>query len=178
MRYLFLAFFALTSGCDQRTEQLLDALSGHETQIVILAKEPTTLGPTGITLKSNEPMKVVGETANVCLVLKGGVPLAPQPEMQRIFEEALSGAHLSSVITLKSGQTFHSSRIAQSWSKYGKFTSQDEISACLSCDCGPKPSIGSEVGSIEIKASSPIRVLGMYWESSNAFDSVSKKTGN
>jgi hypothetical protein len=174
VRHLLLLISVLLAGCGQRLEQLFDLLSGHETQTAVLVGKPVTLGPAGIALKSSETIKVIGEEAGVCVVLRTGIVLAPQPEMDRHYQEALSGTKLSSTITLKSGQVFQSSSVAQSWSKYGKVTSGDEMAACLSCACGPMLPVGSEVSKIEVKSSSPIRVLGMYWESTNAFDKLSR----
>lgn len=170
MRYLLIAMSALLAGCGPTVEDLLDSLTGSHTQRVILAEVALVVDPAGIKLRSAEPLQVLGEQAQVCLTLKGGVPLDHQPKMEAAFNKALGGATLSGSLTLDNGQTFPVSGAGQAWSKYGRVTSGDEIAACLSCNCGPKPPIGSVVSEVEVHSSIPLRVLGIYWESTNAFD--------
>jgi hypothetical protein len=174
MRAALVVILVSLAGCGQRIDKLFDTLMGHETQTVVLAAQPTTLGPDGLVLTSNEPMKVMGDVASVCLILKSGIALAPQSVMEKHFKDALDGAQLSATLTLKTGQTFQSSSVAQSWSKFGEVTSAEEISACISCACGPQPPVGAEISKLVVKASSPIRVLGIYWESTNAYDQAPK----
>jgi hypothetical protein len=174
MRCVLLLGLTLITGCDQRIDRVFEALTGRETQTVVLAAEPTTVGPDGLVLTSNEPMKVIGDVAGVCLVLKSGTELAPQPVMEKHFQEALHGAKLSATLTLKTGQTFQSSSVAQSWAQHGNVTSSAEIAACISCACGPKPPVGAEISNLVVKSSSPLRVLGIYWESTNAYDQIAK----
>lgn len=165
-----IAVSALLGGCGRGAEDFLESLDGSHTQRVILTKAPLVVGPAGIKIKSPEPLQVLGSQAQVCLTLKGGVPLDHQPKMEAIFNKALGGATLSGLLTLNNGQIFLVSGVAQAWSKYGRVTSGDEIAACLSCDCGSKPPIGSVISEVEVHSSAPLHVLGIYWESTNAFD--------
>lgn len=170
MKNLLFLFPFLIAGCDQKLDQAMDKLAGHETNFVLLGKEPILLNSNGISLHSAEPMLVVGESSSLCLVLKTGVPLAPQPTMDKLYESALHGATVTASLTMKNGETFTISQPGEAWNKYGHISSGEELSACLSCACGPKPAIGSQVAEVSIKSSEPLNVLGVYWESTNAFD--------
>jgi hypothetical protein len=162
------------AGCGQRLDQLLDKLAGNHSQTVVLAGSPTTIDSESVAFKSEESMKVLGEVAGVCVVLKSGVAMEAQPIMDQQFKDALGDAALSGTVRVSNGQSFDLGSVGQSWRKYGVVTDAEETAACLSCDCGPKPPVGSEISEVVLRASSPVRVLGIYWESTDAFDSVPK----
>lgn len=172
MRKLIFLFSFLITGCDQKLDQLMEKAAGHETNSVVLAKEPMFLDSNGISLHSAEAMLVVGKSSSLCLVLKTGVPLAPQPTMDKLFEDAMRGATVTASLKMKNGEVFTLSQPGQAWAKFGHISSGDEISACLSCTCSPQPAIGSQVAEVTVASSSPLKVLGAYWESTNAFDQI------
>jgi hypothetical protein len=172
MRKLLFLLTFLVAGCDQKIDQFMEKLAGHETNSVILAREPMLLDSKSVSLHSSEPMLVVGNSSAVCLVLKTGVPLAPQPRMDKLFEEAMNGAEVTATLKMKSGEVFTLSQPGQAWAKFGHISSGDELSACLSCACGPQPAIGSQVAEVTITSSAPLKILGSYWESTNAFDQI------
>jgi hypothetical protein len=174
MHRIVLILLLFLTGCGQRLDQLFDTLTGNKSQKVVLAGSPTTIDAESVSFRSKEPMKVLGEVAGVCLVLKSGIALASQPIMDKHFTEALGDAALSGSIKLVGGQSFDLGSVGQSWDKYGVVTDSEEIAACLSCACGPKPAVGSEISEVVLRSSSPVRVLGIYWESTDAYDNISK----
>jgi hypothetical protein len=159
------------AGCGQRLDQLLDKLAGNHSQTVVLAGSPTTIDSESVSFRSKESMKVLGEVAGVCVVLTSGVAMEAQPIMDQRFNDALGGAALSGTVRV-SDHSFDLGRVGQSWRKYGVVTDAEEMAACLSCACGPKPPVGSEIAEVVLRASSPVRVLGIYWESTDAFDNI------
>jgi hypothetical protein len=163
------------AGCDQRVDQLLEKLAGYETNTVVLVKGPTVVGSTGLILRSAQPMKVVGDSSSLCLVLKSGVSLGPQVVMNKLFEESLRGADVTALLRMKSGKTIRLSKPGQAWDKYGHVTSSEEQSACFSCACGVQPTVGDEVAEATVNSTPPIKILGIYWESTNAFDQLKGK---
>jgi hypothetical protein len=174
MRHLLLLLVLFLASCDQRADQLLDKISGHETQTVVLAKIPTIIESAGLTLRSEVPLKIIGNSSHLCLVLKSGIPLAPQPVMEKLFREGMQGATVTATLQMKDGKKFSLAQPGQAWKKFGQVTSEEEISACFSCACGPRPAVGAEVSEITVKSSPTIKVLGIYWESTNAFDQNTK----
>ena len=171
MRSLFVAIsFALLSGCDQQMGELMDALAGTETNTVVLMNEPVVIDSSGLTLGGTDPMKVVGETSSLCLVLTSGVPLGPRTEMDRQFQKAMQGAVIDATVTTRAGESFDLTRTGQAWSKYGEVLAGDELSACLSCGCGRSPRVGSEIAEIVVRSSPQLEVQGIYWKSTDAYD--------
>ncbi len=117
MRLLVLFVVMLLSGCGRPLDQLFDLLAGHKSQTVVLAPGPLAIGPAELSLTAAEPMRVLGETAGVCVVLKSGVSLAPQNVMDKVFLEGLKGASLTVSFTMQSGRKFSLPATAQAWNK-------------------------------------------------------------
>lgn len=166
--FLFLSI--LLVGCSNNVEDFFDNLSGRERQTVVLVKNATTIASDPLPLKSTEPMKILGKEFAVCVVLRQEIPLAHQSQMDKYFQEALGDAKLSAILRVKNGPEFDLKNAGFSWKQRGVISSTGELSACLSCGCGPKPSVGADILEISLKSSRPLRVLGIYWESNNDFD--------
>jgi hypothetical protein len=83
----------------------------------------------------------------------------------------LGDAKLSAKLKVADGRTFDLSSVCQSWSRC-VVTDDEETAACLSAACGGVEalSVGSEISQITVRSSVPLRVLGVYWESTDAFD--------
>lgn len=133
-----------------------------------------TIGPEGVSFRSKEPMKVLGDTAGICLVLKTGIEPTSWPIMEEHYKDALGEATLSGTIKVSDGKSFELGRLGQAWREFGVVADRNEFSACLSCACGPRPQVGSEISEVTLRSSSPVHVKGIYWESTNAFDNVRK----
>jgi hypothetical protein len=173
MRKAILLLSVLLTGCGDGLDYIFDKLSGHERSTVVLARSSTTISTDPLLLRSAEPMTVVGSYVAICVVLKKDVPLAPQPVMDNYFKEKLGDARLSATLRVKGGQEFTMANASYAWRQRGLISSTEEISACLSCGCGPKPAVGSEISEISLRSSTPLPVLGIYWESNNDFDTKS-----
>ncbi len=151
--------------CDSAADKFLDAISGRQTNLVILSKEPVTLGPAPVTLTSKEPMKVLGEWTSVCLVLRDGISLKPQPQMDKILSEALGGGKISTTLELSNGSRVALHQPMMGWEHVGRILSQDELSACASASCEAALPRGTTVKSVEISADRAVQIRGIYWES-------------
>ena len=152
-------------GCDSAADKLFDAISGRQTNLVILSKQPVTLAPAPLTLTSTEPMKVLGEWTSVCLVLRDGITLKPQPQMDRILSEALRGAEVNMTLELSDGSRVALHRPMLGWEHIGRILPQDELSACASASCAAVLPRGATVKSVEISANPSVEVRGVYWQS-------------
>jgi hypothetical protein len=110
-------------------------------------------------------MKVVGEWASVCMVLKDGIPLQPVSSMDKIFSDALSGAKLTVELVLNDGARITLDQPMQAWARYGRILSRDELSACSSAKCGTRLPVGASVKAIEVAALPELQVRGIFWTS-------------
>ena len=152
-------------GCDSAADKVFDAISGRQANIVILSKQPVTLSPAPVTFASAEPLKVLGEWTSVCLVLKDGIPLQPQNQMDKILSEALAGAKVNARLELSDGSRVTLDHPMEAWEHFGRILSHDELSACASARCSTILPRGATVKSIEISADPAVNVRGIYWHS-------------
>lgn len=169
-----IALFLCLTGCGGQVDQLLDKLAGKESQTVVLAGSPLTIGPEGVSFTSKEPMKVLGNSVGICLVFESGVELTSWSIMDEHYKAAFGEATLSGTIKVSDGKSFDLGRPGQAWREFGVVTDRKEFSACLSCACGPRPQVGAEISEVTLRSSSPVQVKGVYWESTNAFDNIRK----
>jgi hypothetical protein len=145
-------------------------------QTVVVRKEPLLLEPSGTQLTPAQPLEVLGETSSLCVVLKSGIGSLPQAEMDKAFKDSLGGSQLTVSFARADGQNFVLKATSQAWKRSGELTGDGELAACSSCGCA-KPSCGelfpagASFKSVTVASSAPISVLGVYWESTNAFDS-------
>jgi hypothetical protein len=155
----------LLVGCDSAVDKIFDAMSGRQTNLVILSKQPVTLAPAPVTITSTEPMKVLGEWTSVCLVLRDGITLKPQPQMDKILSEALGGAKVSTTLELSDGSRVALHEPMLAWEHIGRILSRDELSACASASCAAILPRGATVKRVEISANPAVQVRGIYWQS-------------
>lgn len=152
-------------GCDSAAERFFDAISGRQTNLVLLSKQPVTLSPAPVTFASTEPMKVLGEWTSVCLVLRDGIPLQPQPQMDKILSEAMRGAKVNTTLELSDGSRITLHEPMEGWQHVGRILPRDELSACASANCAAALPRGATVKSVEISAIPTLQVRGIYWHS-------------
>ena len=167
---LFLACAALCA-CGDAPDDILDQLAGIDTNKVVISSEPTIVSEDVTNFPTNGSVVVVGETALVCVSLRGGFPRKSQDESMAEYARLLDGAELSVSITTAVGDSHEMSRSAYSWSKYGVIMKSDEIASCahLRCDV-PGLETGTVVNQIAVSANKPVLIQGLYWESTNRWD--------
>lgn len=152
--------------CDVNFEKVVDLMTGREENVVVLADEPTLLGPAALALASKEqPMKVLGEWSSICLALRGSVPLQDSKVMDQLFAEAMGNSKLKIELTLSNGTRVGLRQPLQAWSMRGKIFEQDELSACAGIPCASRPPNGAQVSKVSISSDLPLNVQGVYWHS-------------
>ncbi|MDR6842400.1 hypothetical protein [Pseudoxanthomonas sacheonensis] len=171
MRLLAICLLLLP-GCDSRWDRAIHHLAGVKEQAIVLADKPFEIDSNGRTFTGKEPMEVLGDMADTCLVLKAKYPMAPQAKMDHDFKALLQGTRISATLTDMSGKKYELDSVGQAWNIFGVVSSSEELSACVSCGCKPKIPVGTKIQSIHVKTDKPLSVLGAYWSSTSAFDDV------
>ena len=171
MRCLAFMFFTLllVNCCNGSP---LGVAPGAKYNIVVLAKEPVDLHETSKVFRGDQPMQVVGEQAMVCLVLRGDVK---GNETDELFKQLMGQARVGITIKLKAGETIELSEPMQGWSRSGTVLKSSELVGCASDCCEGRLSKGTEIEEVTIKSSIPLRVEGIYWQSTDAYDGLGKK---
>ena len=158
------------AGCDASLDKGFDLISGRETNLVVLAKQPVVLTEKPIILSATESMKVLGEWTSLCIVLQDGIPLQPQPTMDGIFKTALGGAKVRVDVVLGDGARVALHEPMQGWSRSGRVLPRDELSACASTGCESRLPIGATIQSVEVSATPKLKVWGIFWQSVRGLD--------
>lgn len=129
----------------------------------VLSEEPTII--------SLSDASVVGSAAKVCLALGAGTP-APHTSQQLRSEvgEFLGETTVTILATTATGEQQELCGPSFRWVADGEFAGENELSACFQPCSGDSLKPGSEVGSVSLSASPTLKVLGAYWESTNAYD--------
>ena len=167
-RFILVATLPWLGGCDVDPEKAFDVLTGRETNLVILSPGPVTLKAEALTLTSQQPMKVIGESTFLCFALGGGVPLQNSKNIDTAFDAAMRGAKVRVEVVLASGTRVALRQPLQAWSMYGKIVKNDELSACASTPCKAELPAGAQVSKIEVSAEPNLYVQGVYWESARS----------
>lgn len=155
-------------GCDGAPEKLfdlIDALSGREKNLVVLARQPVLLTPEPAVLTSSETMKVVGEWTSLCLSLRGGIPLQDTSTMDQAFAAAMQNARVSVQLVLANGDRVALRPPLPAWSMRGKVLGNDELAACAGTPCKAELPVGTQVARIEVSSEPALTVQGIYWQS-------------
>jgi len=171
MRIPFLSVCFMLSACDESPNDILDQLSGIDTNKVVVSAKPAIIGAEAMDFPTGGSAIVAGETALVCVSLRGEFPRTSTDESMAEYARLLDGAELTISITTEIGDSYKMSRSSYSWSKYGVVMKNDEIASCahLRCDV-PGLETGTVVNQITVSASKPVSIQGLYWESTNRWD--------
>lgn len=158
---------AALAGCERLTSAFLP---GSMNQDVVLSDKPMVLGTEPTRFSAAEPLRVVGFTSDLCVVLADDV--ANDADIEAAYKRLKGGARLAAV--------FHSSGGADvvwkcgGWSFNPGKSGRGALSACLRWECNQAPPKGTEVASIDLSADRPLQILGAHWSSTAAFDHVSQ----
>lgn len=158
---------AALAGCERLTSAFLP---GSTNQEVVLSDKPMVLGTEPTRLSAAEPLRVVGFTSDLCVVLADDV--ANDADIAATYKQLKGGTRLAAV--------FHSSGGADvvwkcgGWSFNPGKSGRGALSACLRWECNQAPPKGTEIASIDLSADRPLQILGAHWSSTAAFDHVSQ----
>jgi hypothetical protein len=84
----------------------------------------------------------------------------------------MKGASVKAIATTSEGKTVVFGEPSETWSKEGTVAKSDELAACMrAIDAGALPN-GVSISHIELSSDVPLDVLGVYWESTNAWDKI------
>jgi hypothetical protein len=157
----------LVAACDFNLEKAAGFLAGRETNLVVLSSQQIVLTQEATAFSSNEPMKVIGESTFVCVVLRDGVVLQDQRVMDQLFTDALRGAKINVAVLSSDGKRVTLPEPMQGSAKFGKVLPNNELSACGSMRCKPLPP-GTLISQVEISSTPELRIRGVYWESAKS----------
>jgi hypothetical protein len=155
----------MLGGCDSGSQRVLDFLTGHDSNVVVLTQQPMVITHEMATLTSSEAMKVVGELTSVCFALRGGLPLQNSNIMDREFKSAMHGAKVKVIVEFTTRDRLPLDQPMMAWNLNGKIVGSDELSACASTACPIRLPVGAQVSRIEVSSDSSLAVQGIYWTS-------------
>jgi hypothetical protein len=163
---LLFALLLLLSGCNLDPEPLFDLLSGREVNVVVLSNMPLELSPHVTELRSETPIKIVGQATFVCFALKGDTALMGAKETEKMFQGLMHGAKVGVKVLLKNGETISLGEPLEAWRMYGRILERGEFSACATItQCKEQWPVGALVDKIEVSSEPMLTVKGVYWES-------------
>ena len=169
--FILIPIFALF-GCD-RVMDVFDWLEGTKTNVYVMTNKPISIGKKYISFNTQGDAVVVGSKASICFVLRGNFPLAASDVMEQEYDKYLKGKNITALIQTEKNSKIEVDKPYQSWSKYGVIEKNDELAACINFKCASeKLTVGTKIKSIDISASSPIKVKGIYWTSTNRWDNI------
>jgi hypothetical protein len=165
LRSALVFVFLIIGGCDSGSKKILDFLADHDSNVVVLARQPIIISQEQTTLQSSEVMKVIGESTFVCFALKGGLPLQKASVMDTEFQTTMHGSRVKVVIELTTHDQISLDQPMMAWNMFGKILKSDELSACASTSCSTQLPVGAEVGKIYVSSEPSLAVQGVYWSS-------------
>jgi hypothetical protein len=158
-------------------ERFPDLLFGRREHRITLSDKPLTLDTTPTHLSTNEQIKVVGMTTDLCATLSNDAHVDTKEKAEAInaeFARLKGGAHLSAVLHARDGKDYEWTGDSWSFSSNGRSrTSPVTMDACLKWENAETPAKGTELVSIDLSSDRPLRVLGIHWSSTDIFDFVS-----
>jgi hypothetical protein len=154
-------------GCERLLGAFMPAFGGQE---VALSDKPTVLSSEPTRFAGTEPLKVLGFTSDLCFVLADDV--AKDADIDATFQRVKGEARLAAVLHTNGGADV-------AWKCNGLSFAPSEsghgiLSACMRWECNQTPPKGTEITSIDVTSDRPLRVLGVNWSSTAAFDHVSQ----
>jgi hypothetical protein len=157
-------------GCD-RFPELFFGPNDHR---VVLSDKPLQLDTKPTRLSSDEQIKVLGISTEICATLSNDAHIDTKTDTENInaeFAKLKGGAHLFAVLHARDGKDYEWKGDSWSFSSNGSSdVSHATMNACLKWECAEAPPKGTEIVSIDLSSDRPLRVLGAHWSSTDAFD--------
>lgn len=173
MRLVPLIIFCISlSACEgDPVFKLIKWLSGTKTNTVIIVPHKVTLTPEQQRFTISEGAEVVGQTAAICMSLRGNFTQQKREAMEKEYLQLTGGTHFYAVIETADGRKVEFKNPGKSWSRNGVIEKENELSSCLNINCSKENlESGTLITAVSISASQPTDVRGIYWQSSNAWD--------
>lgn len=142
-----------------------------ESTRIILQDSPIEIDQDAERFYFPDQSRILGSSSFLCVVI-AQVSDSHDSEARRVIHDAfLDGLKLHASAFVSSGRQLNLSDPAYSWSLSGRILEGSEISSCLHL-VESREVIGDDVEYVDIQASRRITVLGLYWESTNAYDDL------
>lgn len=154
-------------GCERLMGAFLPDFGAQE---VVLSSKPTVLGTESTRFAGTEPLKVLGFTSDLCVVLADDV--AKDVDVDGAYKQLKGGARLTAVLHTSGGADVVWK--CGGWRFAPGESGRGRLSACMKWECNQSPPKGTEIASIDLSSDRPLRILGADWSSTTAFDHVSK----
>jgi len=167
MQYMVLSALITLAGINREMLHVMEGILGIKRQTVVLENKPIVLRPPGITLRSKKPMKVIGPYVRVCLVLSTPARDGTPDQQVRWFKEAMHGVKVGVTFKTKEGSAARTDAVTPSWYKFSRISAKSEMDACFSPRHKGTFATGARMANIRVTVSAPLKVEGIYWESSN-----------
>ena len=136
----------------------------------VLSAEPVELGPEVSRFSPESPAEVVGGLAQICVVLEEGVSDGDSEDRISKYQAILGDNEIFGSAYDSDGQVISLMAGSFSWRRDGHIGHKGELSSCLMAHESDRPPVGATIQAIEVEAKTEIRVLGVYFSSSNAWD--------
>jgi len=173
---LVLALAIALDGCD-RFPELFFGPNDHR---VILSDKPLLLDTKPTRLSSDQQIKVLGITTEICATLSNDAHVDPKADVEVFnaeFKRLKGGAHLLATLHARDGKDYEWK--GDVWS-FSSNRSSDfnhaTMDACLKWECVEAPPKGTEIASIDLSSDQPLRVLGAHWSSTDTWDYFANPT--
>jgi len=140
------------------------------TKIIVLSDEPINLDMSGRTLEFPGERQLVGKTNVLCVVLSETSDFSDTINRQRQYQRILSGTTLIGVIVVNDNNEVQLSPSSYAWHREGYILEANELSSCMAVPSDDQYEVGDTVSSAVISSSKNIKVLGIYWRSTNKYD--------
>ena len=139
----------------------------------VLIKDELIIGPEPTRLRSVSA-KIVGETSNICVPLGTGTP-GPHSKLELMADIApyLGDSEIAVTGVFGSGQELKFCGPSYSWKRTGEFAGENEVAVCYFLSCPDhRTTVGDKLEGVTISSNPPIKILGVYWQSTSAFDTA------
>ena len=148
-----------------------DSIQSWSTSIVILSNAQVVLGRTSMRFAFPDETKILGGSNVLCVVIGHSQELSSTQDRRAFHDSFLGGLIIRGTVYKADGSPVSFGKSNYSWSRNGYILANGEISSCMSPDHKGKFKLGDDLDFAEILASESIEVLGIFWESTNRFDS-------
>lgn len=147
-----------------------DLLFGSGEHRVVLSDKSILLDTKPVHLSSDEQIKVLGVTSSLCVRLSNDA--REVEDLNSEYAKLNGGAHLLAVLRARDGKDYEWKCGGWSFSPNG--AGRGSMDACLTWECNQAPPKGTEIASIKLSSDRPLQILGIDWNSTDAFDFVSQ----
>lgn len=145
-------------------------------QNVAIVDKPIQLRPRPITLTPDPVLEVRGKTSDLCFALADGVSNSGTgDDMDAREKQFLHGSKINILLHDDKGKTYPWTCGGWRWVPPTVDSKVGRLFSCARWECNSvRPPKGSRITSVDVSATPELRVLGITWSSTDAFDGFDK----